>query len=155
MQYAQARPYIKSGDVLLFRGTGLMAWIVRLKRKSQYSHAGIAWCVGERVLVLESRPKHCGVTIDRQLSAALDDMPTWIPSWAWDSNCEARALSQLGVAYGWLNAIRAGLGMRPKGKTLDCSEYVAYVLGMPTIYCETPQTLANRLSTHPMYTLEP
>ncbi len=154
MCYAQARPYIQSGDLLFFRGAGLEAWGVRAWTRSPYSHVGIAWRVGDRVLVLESRPAHGGVTIDRSLSRALADGPTWVPMpTPWTPAMEGRALEHLGAPYGWANAMRAGLRLRVHGPALECAEYVALVLGPDYAECATPASLAARFQDSPAYLL--
>jgi hypothetical protein len=155
MNYVQARSHIQSGDLLLFEGRGLMAEIIQKRTNSAFSHVGLAWRIGGRVLVLESRPAHKGVTIDRRLSMALTDGPCWVPlSLPWGTEQEIRAMNRLGESYGLMNALRAGFGTKLKDGSFDCSEFVAYVLGIEPILCETPQTLANRFSQKPFYRLE-
>src|SRR5262245_6218186 len=49
---------IRTGDVLLFRGTGLCAWLIKVRTRSVYSHAGIALRIQangtEKLAVLEA-----------------------------------------------------------------------------------------------------
>ena len=152
MNYAEARPLIKSGDPIFFRGTGLIAGVVRDWTDSPFSHVGMAWRAGERVLVLESRPAHRGITIDRPLSQALADGPTWVPTLArWTAAMEARAMRDLGFPYGWGNAIRGGLHLPLAYGALDCSEYVAFVHGLAG--GATPKSLFTQFDRGPSYSL--
>jgi hypothetical protein len=62
MDYKTIRPYIKSGHLLAWshRAQWWASWhdfkisMVRVFTKSEYSHVGIAWVVGDRVLVFEA-----------------------------------------------------------------------------------------------------
>ena len=156
MIYAAARPLIKSGDLLFFRGTGAEAAIVRDWTHSPYSHVGLAWRAGDRILVLESRPVHGGVTIDRTLSNALPDGVTWMPmDGPWTPAMESRALAHLGVGYSVTNSIRAGLRLRVQGPALECAEYVSLVLGEAYAEDETPASLAARFRHVPVYQIWP
>jgi len=62
MNYKNIRPQIKSGDLLAWshRAPWYRSWhdfkiaMVRFFTQSEYSHVGMAWVVGERVLVIEA-----------------------------------------------------------------------------------------------------
>lgn len=58
LQFAAVQNDLRTGDVLLFRGTGLLSWIVKMRTKSVYTHAGFVYrmkCNGsERVCVVEA-----------------------------------------------------------------------------------------------------
>lgn len=41
MKLQDALPNIRTGDVLLFRGTSLFSWLIKLRTHSVYSHAGV------------------------------------------------------------------------------------------------------------------
>lgn len=129
MKYDAARYLISSGDLILFRGRGVFAWFIRKWTGSPYAHVAVAWKVGGRVLLLESRAKTRGVAIGRTLSGALEDGAHWLPtSVNWWTVPEIHALRDLGKPYGWLDAIRAGLGLQPAGRGLQCAEYAWMVL---------------------------
>jgi len=125
--YPQDRASIRSGDLLAWRGTGLIGRLVRHWTGESWSHVGIAWVVGGRVLVLEAREGR-GV-VASPLSRRLDcyHLPTGS---AWDEPMQARALEALGGRYSLLDAIRAGFGRRPVGVGWQCAEYAAHVLGL-------------------------
>ena len=137
---------IKTGDLIFFRGSGFLSYLIRKWSKSSFAHVGIAWCMGGRILILETRPAHKGVTIDRTLSNAISDVPTWLKSpIVWNEECEIRALSNLGIKYGWFSALRAAFGYSPDSTNFDCSEYVAYVLGINVTKGLTPDELFNSI----------
>ncbi len=52
--YAQYRALIKNGDVFLYRGTGLVSWLIQKITSSPYSHVGIAAWWNTRLMVLEA-----------------------------------------------------------------------------------------------------
>src|SRR3989304_1545468 len=60
MKYSDARPLIKTGDLLLFSHVGWGSWyalkitIVRIYQRSKFSHVGIAGVANGRVFVMES-----------------------------------------------------------------------------------------------------
>lgn len=54
MFYYAFRDKIKDGDILLYKGKGLLSKAIRLLTKSEYSHAGIAVWWNYRLMVLEA-----------------------------------------------------------------------------------------------------
>jgi hypothetical protein len=60
MEYQQARPAIRSGDLIAFTHKRLRSfydlkiWLVRMFTASEYSHVAIAWEIGGRLFVIES-----------------------------------------------------------------------------------------------------
>ncbi len=58
MRLSDAIDQIRTGDVLLFRGTSFWSWLIKLRTKSVYSHAGIVQRVRtnghSRVCIIES-----------------------------------------------------------------------------------------------------
>jgi len=53
------RASMRSGDVLLFRGRGLLSWLIRHATHSDYSHAGLLFRYCGRVYCLEAVGKGC------------------------------------------------------------------------------------------------
>jgi len=108
-----------------------MVQFVRIFTRSEYSHVGIAWAVGGRVLVLEAVSK--GVRIF-PLSLLLPCY--WIPLGKWSAEIEERALSQVGKPYSRWQAILGGLGRLQGGadERWQCAEYVATSLGLESPY---------------------
>ena len=54
INYDDYRNEMRNGDVLLFRGTGLVSWMIQKRTKSPYSHAGIVAWWNDRLMVLEA-----------------------------------------------------------------------------------------------------
>ncbi len=52
--YNQYRDQMKDGDVLLFKGSGVLSRIIQWKTKSAYSHAGLVVWWNGRLMVLEA-----------------------------------------------------------------------------------------------------
>lgn len=52
--YKKIREDINDGDVLLFKGHGIISAIIKWKTKSEYSHAGIVAWWNDRLMVLEA-----------------------------------------------------------------------------------------------------
>jgi hypothetical protein len=57
--YAQARPQLRTGDILLFHSSGLGSETIEFFTHSLWCHAAFVWCIDEfdRVLLLESVDK--------------------------------------------------------------------------------------------------
>jgi len=69
------RAKMLTGDVLLFRGNGLLPWLIRLATHSDYSHAGLLFRYDGRVYCLEAVGK--GVRLS-PVSRLLDHYPKGI-----------------------------------------------------------------------------
>ena len=123
--YADSRTLIKTGDILIWEGTSILSWVISKWTHSPYTHVGIAWVVGNRVLVLQADP---GVGIDAApLSKALPVF--WLPiPCALTEEALGQALDRLQESYSFMNAIRAGFGLRPRYKGFQCAQYVNKVL---------------------------
>lgn len=126
--YPHIRPTIRSGDLLAWRGNGLAGRIVRHWTGESWSHVGLAWVIGGRVLVLEAREGRGVVAAPLSRRLSCYHLPTGA---AWDDAMQSRAIEALGEPYNVLDAIRAGLGLRPRGAGWQCAEYAGYVLGLP------------------------
>lgn len=130
MNYLDARPTIRSGDMLAFSHGSWRSWgdiktnAVRIFTRSTYSHVGLAWVVGGRIFVLEAvKPK---VRI-YPLSGSGDFY--LLPSAArWGQDTEELALSSVGIDYSELTAMRAFFGELPAGNMQECAAYVREVL---------------------------
>jgi hypothetical protein len=152
VKYAEARPQIRSGDLLAWSHRGWGSWydiqiqMVRVFTQSEYSHVGIAWVVAGRVFVLEA--VQTGVRIF-PLSRLLPFY--WLPLGAnwdaeWESEVEAWALQQVGEPYSKWQAVLAGLGLLRAGEDniWQCAEYaqeVARRQGTPLVGKATPADL--------------
>ncbi|MFQ5824003.1 MAG: YiiX/YebB-like N1pC/P60 family cysteine hydrolase [bacterium] len=61
-QYAHVRSQIKNGDVLMYKGKGLISFLITKITGSAYSHAGIAVWWNKRLMVMEAVGKGVIVT---------------------------------------------------------------------------------------------
>lgn len=132
MQYLDARPLIKSGDVLFWSHKPVRSWydfkiaLVRAFTRSEWSHVGLAWKVGQEMFVLEAVSS--GVRIFR-LSQAGDF--TWISRAGFTKRHEAFALSCVGQPYSQWDALLAFFGASRGDNGWSCSEYVVDTLKLP------------------------
>jgi hypothetical protein len=62
LEYAEVRDQFKSGDIVLFKGRGLISNLIKKFTKSEYSHSGIVSWWNERLMVLEAVGKGVVVT---------------------------------------------------------------------------------------------
>lgn len=136
MYYSEARPLIKSGDLLAWSHHGWGSWydikiqLVRIFTRSEYSHVGVAWVIGKRVFVLEATNPHVRIY---PLSKA-DDF-YWIPMGAeWTEEVESYALSKIGEKYSTKDAIKAFFSLPIDNREWECAEYVKEVLAKAKIF---------------------
>ena len=103
--YAQARPSIQTGDVLLFQGTTWLSRFIRWGSRSTYSHAGIAVWWEERLMVIQSANRGCEVL---PASTAVDRYDGQVDWWQPDDGTRAEldlhllvdgALEELGKPF--------------------------------------------------------
>lgn len=116
--YSQARSTIQDGDVLLFRGRGLVSWLIRSYGRSPYSHAAMALWVGNVLLCLEIREFKCGraVTLSSQVRKYSGRIDVYRPSsyYRYDGAGAAVAmLRKCGSEYGYWGVVVAWLRHLP------------------------------------------
>lgn len=132
MQYAEARPTIRSGDLLAFSHGDWKSWrgfktnMVRMFTRSTYSHVGIAWRPSgvDRVFVLEAVKD--GGTRLYPLSISGDFYLLPMRAY-WGRAAEDFALDNLGAAYSEIDAIRAFFGPLEPGRISECAAYALAV----------------------------
>lgn len=130
MEYLEARPLIRSGDLLAFSHgdwktlNGIKVNLVRMFTMSTYSHVGIAWVVAGRVFILEAvKPKV------RIYPLSLSGDFAWIPlDTPWTPETEQYAMERVGADYSELQAIRAFWEPLQAGDVSECAAYVREVL---------------------------
>lgn len=123
--YSQYRKTIQSGDLIAWRGESLVGRFIRAWTQSEWSHVGVAWVVGGRVFILEAR-EFRGVGM-RPLSSALP-ADLFVTHQEWTEESEQYALAQMNKPYSYLDAFRAGLGLKMQSMGLQCAEYARHVL---------------------------
>jgi len=122
--YAQSRDRIQSGDVLLFRGTGSVAWCVSVVTKSPYNHAALAAWWGDVLMCVETRGLRNAraVVLSSQVRAypcridvyryALPtrfriETPSIVPGSPLPARAAAWAIRKTCTTYGWWAIVRA------------------------------------------------
>lgn len=125
MLYRQGRFQIQSGDLLAWRGRGPVSWLIRTVTGGSWTHVGIAVWLGERLFVVEAREFRGVVISPTSRRLDFDHLMT-------ECELNERAVDQLllrvGHKYSYIDALRAGLGMKFKGKGDICSEFAANFL---------------------------
>lgn len=130
MKYADARPLIRSGDLLGFSHGDWRTWsgikvnIVRMFTRSTYSHVALAWVVGGRVLVIEAvKPKARIYPL-----SLLGDFWRVPMGAAWLDSTEVFAMRCIGVDYSELVALLSFFGPLDQGNVQQCAALVREVL---------------------------
>ncbi len=108
---------INDGDLLLFRGTGIVSFLIKVAGRGEYSHAALVGFNGGGPMVLENREFKGGraVTLKSQVeqhdgridlfhSQATEKQRMAAVSYAW---------SETGAVYGWWGLLMAGLTHLP------------------------------------------
>lgn len=126
MKYADLRPKIKSGDLLAWshREPWYRSWddfkiaMVRMFTKSEYSHVGTAWIVGDRVFIIEA------VTPLVRIYPLSKALPFYhLPLNAgWSSTTLEYALAKVGERYSQLQAIQAFFKLPKEDSFWECAE---------------------------------
>jgi len=135
MKYRQARPLIRSGDLLAWSHRGikswrdLKVWFVRLFTRSEYSHVGTAWVIGERVFVIEAVMPLVRIY---PLSKLGDFY--WVQMGAyWRKSTETLALSYVGDPYSQAQAAMSPFATPPEDDRWECAELVARIARQDSI----------------------
>jgi hypothetical protein len=151
MKYECARPTIVSGEVLAWSHRGFKSFydakiqLVRFFTRSEYSHVGIAWVVGGRVLVIEAVTPLVRIYPLSKLGSfyRLSDPVAWTPE------VETFALSHVGQGYSQWQAIKAFFGIAVDTDGLaQCAELVRGIIRESGVPCEvdaTPTTIVQFL----------
>jgi hypothetical protein len=130
MKYSEARPLIKSGDLLAFSEGNWSTWqgikisLVRMFTRSTYSHVALAWVVGGRVFALEAVVPKLRIYPLSQLGTFYH-IPMGAP---WRDLTEEFALSKIGTEYSQSVAIKAFFAPLEEGNVQECAAYAREVL---------------------------
>ena len=142
MQYKQARPLIKSGDILAWSHRGWKSWydikiqFVRLFTQSEYSHVGTAWVIGERVFVIEAVQPKVRIYPLSKLGEFY-----WLSTGAqWKDETLEYALSKVGQNYSQLQAMQSAFDEPPDDDKQQCAELTARIAKMDGINLGTTYT---------------
>jgi hypothetical protein len=143
IKYAQARDQIKNGDVLMYKGRGLVSSVIRWVIHSPYSHAALAAWWNQRLMVMEAKGQ--GVVVNstsRNIRHYRGDVEWFSCKKEISEDDRLRmvkfAQEELGKSYGRWKAILLGIKILfehdlekrdrlKREKRLFCSEYVAQI----------------------------
>ncbi|MCG8450306.1 MAG: hypothetical protein MI725_12115 [Pirellulales bacterium] len=117
VQLSQHAATIRDGDLLLFRGRGLVSWLIGIAGRSQYTHAARAIWWGDLLFCCEVRELKGGraVTLESQVRKypKLIDVFETNPSRRWreyDRRGAVRYMRRLaGCDYGYFGVFKAAL----------------------------------------------
>jgi hypothetical protein len=130
MQYSVARSKIKSGDLIAFSHGSWKSWsdiktnMIRIFTRSAFSHVGIAWVVGGRVLILEAvMPK-----IRIYPLSLLGDFYHLPQKAKWKKETEEYALSKIGTDYSQYVAVSAFFSPVEDENVQQCCAYAIEVM---------------------------
>ena len=130
MDYATARPLIRSGDLISQSHGDWTTWrgikinLIRMVRRTTYSHVGVAWVIGGRVLILEAvKPRLRIYPMSR-----IGDFYLLPLQAQWSQAAEAVALKNVGAEYSELVAMQAAFGPLDTGEVRQCAAYALAVL---------------------------
>lgn len=140
MKYTDARQLIKTGDALVFSTKGWrtfwdkLAQVVRIRRRTEWSHIGMAVVGQGRVWVLEAT-RHGVWPIP--LTNKKQEFG-WIPYKELSADDIERAYSIVGDEYGWGDAVEADSGKLVVGKNRkwQCSEAFMWWHGLTKQDCD-------------------
>jgi len=129
MKYKDARPHIKTGDLLAWSHKGLKSWydfqvmMVRAFTRSEYSHVGIAVVLNRRVFILEAVSSGVRLfPLSRELPFYWIKRPEPLPKQSLEYGFQ-----QIGAPYEskWQMVLAALTGKSLNGnKRMQCSELV-------------------------------
>lgn len=125
MKYADARDKIETGDLVFYHDHNPFAYLIRWKTKSYWDHIGIVVDFGGRKWLCESAPFK-----GPHLMLLSDRIPGLVIHRHAGLSEEAIefAFNQFKQKYSYVDAIRAGFGLRTTQKGFICSEYVGDIL---------------------------
>ena len=159
--YDEAKELIQEGDILLFRGKGIISWLIKRYGSGVHSHAAIAHWDGEHLQCVEFREFKGGRSVS--LRTQINDTPSGIDVFRAAQKVQygnieynltaitKKKISSIlmlltGLPYGWRNIWRLGLHYFPfcrlaaqnikdddPTKVFVCSTAVAYAYRMAYI----------------------
>ena len=121
MTYADAVAggYLMDGDLLLYRGKGLIAWLIKVAGRGEYSHAAMIGWNGSRPMCLEVREFKGAraVTLESQVKRNSGRILVRGPKLQLaEARCSAAVQymwNLTGCGYGWWGILLAGLTHLP------------------------------------------
>lgn len=156
MDYASARPQIKTGDALFFSGGNWRSWygiqimLVRMFKPSKWSHVGMAWVANERVFIMESVGSGIRLfPLSREIPFGWVPKPMPLSQTALDW-----AFMHIGTQYPpkWKMVLNKAFGLHVNlDGRMDCSDYFTQILKQDSIEfncASDPTTLCDEVTDH-------
>lgn len=150
--FGTAQTEIRDGDLLLFRGRGLIA----VAGRGPYTHAAMAAWWGDDLFCLELRELTGGRAV--MLSREVERLPERVdvfeanPSERWpefDRNGAVRFMRRLtGCEYGWLHLLGAALLHLPILRLFARAETDDESIGKHPPFCSQAVAMATRIGGH-------
>lgn len=130
MNYKTTRSLIESGDVIAMTNNSWDSWsdlevqFVRMMTRSEFSHVGIAWCIADRIMIIEA------VVPRIRIFPLSKELPFyWIPmKRELSKEAEEYALSLVGERYSKMEAIFSYFGKEKDNDKWQCAEVVRSIL---------------------------
>jgi hypothetical protein len=157
MKYAEARDLINDGDILLYGNDGtLISRVISWWTKSEFTHVGMAYRLGQRIFVIEAYPGQ-GVRME-PLSLRIPKKVKRM-GFVWTDLADGIAMNDMMKPYSKWEASLAGLGFRTKDSNgrYICTKYVAEIckaLGFEFECDYTPAAFDAYLSKDPEIVIE-
>lgn len=117
---------MNTGDLVMFRGRGFFAWLIRTWTRSSWDHCGVIWVVEGLTMVIEAR--FFGGVSCHYLQNRLKDQPDIY--YTNRTISVPLALRHLGDNYSMKDAIRAAFGDHGHSAGWECAEFAAMLLGL-------------------------
>lgn len=136
MSYLEVRPDICFGDILAWTHREWNSWhdikiqLVRFITQSEYSHVGIAWKIGGRLLVVEAVVPAVRIYPLSKLGDFYH-IPLGVE---WTQETEEFMLSKVGEPYSQIEAFKALFGGVTDNGKWQCAELVFQILHKAGIY---------------------
>jgi hypothetical protein len=134
MNYSEIRSTIASGDSLAWSHKNwntlydIKIQLVRIFTRSEYTHVGTAWVVGNRVLVLEAVTPKVRIYPLSKLGDFYFLPTVKNLNIVWTSEVEEYALSKVGENYSMSKAVWAFFSLLKPSKEWECVEYARNIL---------------------------
>ena len=113
LRYRDARPVLRDGTVLLFRGRGIFSRLIQAKGRAPWSHAAMLAWWNDRLLVVEAREGKGVRAIPLSVVIAEGhDVEAYDVDGAEEGHryrATREAVSWLSTRYGWRTIVRIGL----------------------------------------------
>jgi hypothetical protein len=123
--YNDVRPKLKSGDVAFFCHNTLGDKLIKFGTRSQFSHVGTIYVLGDRLFLLEA--SYAGGVRMVPLSMRIPDYIFQVSiKNPWNHKAEKFAMAHIMEKYSLVEALRAWIGNK-EGKGWICTKYVADV----------------------------